>query len=366
MSSRRGVVDPHRPAVDEVTVECNGKTLRNWLSLSIGRRLDAVAGTFQLSTRHVEPWPIKRGSSVRIYFGDELALTGIVDNVRATIDANSAPIEVSGRDRTGDLVDCSAPESPTQFFAVSLAEIAEHVAAPLGIEVVDEYLAAPLFEDFRIGPDEKAFSAIERGCRLRSLVAHSDELGRLVLARPGQDAAAAQLEYGVNVLAASFEGSDADRFRFYVVKGQQPGSDNSWGAAVAAIRAEAVDGAIERNRRLTVVAESAVDQASADAYARWLATVRAARSATLSVQLASWRQTPGGPLWRINQTVPVFIPRWRLNGAPLLINAVRFQFPSRRCTLELVRADAYSPEPIVDKAGDPFNDWADDSQEPDE
>lgn len=366
MTQRSGVVDPHASAVDEIRVECNGKTLRNWRSLSIGRRLDAVAGTFQLTSQHVEPWPIKGGNELRIYFGGELALTGIVDGVRDRFDDRSASIEVSGRDRTGDLVDCSAPESPTQFFAVSLAEIAEHVARPLGIEVVDQYLIAPLFADFRIGPDEKAFSAIERGCRLRSLVAHSDELGRLVLARPGQTAAVGQLEYGRNILSASFEASHADRFRVYVVKGQRPGSDDTWGAAVAAVRAEAIDGAIERDRRLTVVAESAVDQPSADAYARWLATVRAARSAVLSVELASWRQTPGGRLWRINETVPVFIPRMRLAGAPLLVNAVRFQFPSRRCTLELVRADAYSPEPIVEKSGDPFETWTDDEFEPDE
>lgn len=360
----RSPLDPHVDDTDDVVVRVNGTSISGWKTVDVERRLDAVSGTFRLSIQHVEPWPITAGDAVEIYIGDVLLMTGYVDSIDATIDSESSELVVSGRDKTQDLVDCAAPESPTELRSVTLEQIATHVAQPYDVEVITRLNEDLPFEVWRANAGESAWSAIERGCRKRGALAFADERGRLVLAFP----ATARTERDIGPgdwLSASLSWTAADRFQTYVVTGQRPGNDDAWGAVVAEARGVARDAGVQRPRVLVKVAEGPVNQAEADQYAAWLATVRAARSAQISIKLLGWRQTPRtGPLWQVNQLVGVNLPRWRLRGELLLINAVRFQYPPRTVTLELSRRDAYSAEPQVDTDNDPLRGWGNPSLAP--
>ena len=339
-------LNPHTEDLDELTVEANGRAVSGWKSIEITRRLDAASGSFRLEIQHVEPWPITAGGEVRIFIGGDLVVTGYVDTIEAAIERDSTSLVVSGRDRTEDLVDCAVPESPTELARVTLEQVAAHVAAPYGVKIESRMAEDLPFDVYRFNAGESAWAAIERGCRKRGVLAFADHEGRLVLAFPATARSDRDIAYG-DFLSANLRWQHADRFRLYVVTGQRPGNDDAWGAAVAEIRGQAQDGAVSRPRTLVKVAESPVDQAAADQYAAWLATVRAARAAQVSVQMLGWRQEPRGRLWQVNQLVGVTIPRWRIDGELLLVNGVTFRYPPRTTTLELVGRNAYSAEPSM-------------------
>lgn len=361
----RPSLDPHTEEPDDVVVICNGRSISGWKSVEITRRLDAASGSFSLEIQHVEPWPIRAGDEVRILVGGTTVVTGYVDTIDAAIDANTTSLTVSGRDRTEDLVDCAAPESPAELRGVNLEELAQHLCAPLSIDVITRLPEDLPFDVFRVNRGETGWSALERACRKRGVLAFPDERGFLVLAHPATSRSDRDLGDG-DYLAANLRWQQAERFRVYVVTGQRPGSDDSWGAAVSEIRGEASDLSVDRPRRLVRAAEGPVNQAQAEQYAQWMATFRAARAAQVSLQLQGWRQSPRGELWKVNQLVAVAIKRWRLEGELLLINAVKFSYPPRTTTLELVRRDAYAVEPQIDNERDPLRAWGDDSRAPED
>lgn len=356
---------PFAPELDDdVVIEVNGTSLRGWKKIDITRRLDAVSGSFALETQHGEPWPVSAGDEVRVLVGDDLVMTGFVDEMTGEIKLDSTDLEVAGRDRTADLVDSAIPETPTELHNVSLIELARHCATPLLVDVVDELPELFRFPSFKFNTSEKCWAAIERACRTRNKIAFTDERGRLLLTTPALHDADAPIVYGQNLLGARMQWTHTDRFQTYVVKGQRPGSDDGWGAVASTVRAEARDLSVERPRVFIQIADGVVDDRSAQAYANWLSTFRAARSASVTVELLDWRQTAGGRLWKVNELVRLSIPRWRLNDKPFLVNAVRFSYPSRKTTLELVRPDAYTAEPTLEQKSDPFNAWGDDAQVP--
>ena len=72
---------------------------------------------------------------------------------------------IRGRDRTGDLVDCSAATMPGEWQNELLDRIVQSLIDPFGISVtVDTDIGEP-FRKFRIDEGETVFEAIDRACR---------------------------------------------------------------------------------------------------------------------------------------------------------------------------------------------------------
>ena len=67
------------------------------------------------------PSQVRGGAPVRIYYGDELVLKGIVDQVSETATRTGRVLSLSGRDLAGQLIDCSVPLFSAQN--ISLEEL---------------------------------------------------------------------------------------------------------------------------------------------------------------------------------------------------------------------------------------------------
>lgn len=349
---------PGAVVFDDVVVQLEGVTYRNWETVRIARELNSGAGTFELRATLTHPFPAKAGVEAKIRLGPHLAAVGYVDQLRLELTSDGHAITVSGRDKTADLVDCSTPPDLGSLSDVFLDEIAEKVAAPYGVEV-RTITTGPIFPKFVPNPGDSAWASIERAARLRAKLCFPSAEGRLMIDSPGQFAAAGSIREGSADLSLAW--STLDRYQVYIVRGQNRGSDQGWGSAVAAIEARSTDSALRRPRTLVVVAESAVDQASAQERADWERTVRIARSAGITATVRGWRQKINGPLWELNQRVSVNVPRWRFRDE-LLVDGVEFTRgdDGTRTTLRLVRPNAYLPEPGSPEK-DPFDSWADDA-----
>lgn len=340
---------------DDLELIIDGVALSGWEEIEVARSLEAIAGTFTVRASDHNGWPVEPQSACEVRMGDQIVITGHVDSIRVNLEKRSHSIEIGGRDRAGDLVDCSAANLPGQWDDIGLYDLVAQLCDPFAITVVAAVDLGDPFTSFALQPGESIHEAIERACRLRAVLATSDGLGRVILTRAKQDGTAVDLVEGENLEAISLTIDDSGRYRDYIVRGQQQGTDLDSVDEAAGPEGRATDEGARGGRTLIVIAEGQVDDRKAEKRAQWEATVRAARSRPVSAVVTGWRQVPGGPLWNPNQLVNVHAPTLRLDQR-LLVVSTRMKLDQSGGTtteLGLVRPDAYLPERIPTAEDDP-------------
>ncbi|QQQ19666.1 hypothetical protein JIP62_06155 [Brevundimonas vitis] len=333
-----------------------GRRFDGWTDVAIERRLDALCGGFDLGLTErwpgqPEKWRIEAGDAAQVQVDGETLITGWVDRARYQLSPEQHPLRVAGRDRTCDLVDCSAEHRPGSWINRTVLQIATDLTAPFGITVRLEGDGGPPFARFALEPGETVLAAIERMTVLRGLLCTTDAAGELVLTRPSEQAAGWSLEEGVNIEEVVFDNDMVDRFSRIVMRGHDA-SDESAGSRAARPSAEATDAGVKRHRPLVIVADEEATTATLNASARWEASVRAAKAQTVTVTASGWR-APDQALFRPNLIVPVKAPAVGIE-AELLIAGVRFRRSARegsRTELMLVRKEAYSLKPVEAPGG---------------
>ena len=351
---------------DVFGLRIGGKTFTGWTRASVRRSLEAVAGKFELGAADRPGFPVEVGAEAVLTVDGEEVATGFVDRVSKTLARRE--LRVEGRDRTADLVDCSAIVPPYEFQDEGLSAIAAKLCDPFGIEVVLASDEGDRFPRFAVHPGEAAFEAIERGCRLRGLLATTDGLGRLVLQRPVGEEVGAVLVERLNVLDASIDLDGSQRFRDYLVLSHDGANGDP--EALEAPDGRATDEGARAGRALVVLAEGAATAATCAKRATWEAAVRSARAARLSVSVAELRAGRDGPLWRPGLLALVSIPTLRTEGRMLVseveISQGKADGSGTRAELQLVRPDAYALEAAKPVTRDPEAEWDQDvAEEPD-
>lgn len=345
-------------ARDIPSLAVGGSVYSGWKSMTLTRSIEAVAGGFDLDLTErwdgqTTRWPIDPGDAAELRLGGERVLSGYVDQVERGIEADSHKVKIAGRDRTGDLVDCSAVHEPDEFNGLDLAQLASAIAQPFGVKVTAAVDVGAVFAPFKIEPAETAYAAIERACRMRAVLPMGDGNGGLLLTRAGMGRAAGALIEGQNVKSASMSYGWKERHSRYIVKSQTPdlgltepapglpGAGPGAGALLPAAKGEATDRSINRYRPLLLLAEMPADGPSATERAAWEAGVRAGRSVKVTVVVQGWRQA-NGQLWPLNGLCQVRLPSLDINDQ-LLITGLRFSFAESGSLTEitLTRADAF-------------------------
>lgn len=319
-----------------------GNAWRGWEEVSITRSMEQAAGTFELKLTDQwagqdTPRAIDTGLACRVDILEHPVITGHIDDVEESIESDTHDLVVRGRDKVGDLVDCSAIHKTGEWKAAKLEDIAADLARPFGIEVIALTATGAAFESFRLQEGETAFETIERACRQRAVLPRSDGLGNLILTSgKGIDAPGAQLKLGQggNVLKLTATSSLRDRFSKYTVKGQDAGG--GWKSAddIAGADASIEDGSVPRHRPLILIAEEPGNGATFEERARWEQSVRRARAKRMSATVQGWTDT-AGEVWRPGTLAACEFPRYT---GQMLITAVRHVLGGNGTTtaLELV------------------------------
>lgn len=309
-----------------------------WTSLRITRSIEQIAGTFELSI--TERWPgqpqaspIRAGQACQVLLDGEPVITGYTDTLQIDLGATSHDLRVSGRDKTGDLVDCSAIYKSGQWRNVTIDQVARDLLAPFGLGVfVHTDVGAP-FPTFNIQEGETVFECLDRAARMRALLLVSDPLGNLVITRASQQLLPVALEEGVNILHGRWEFSWKERHSSYLLKGQAKGTDTFHGAAAARPSGQVTDEAIDRYRPLIVLAEEHGAGPSLRDRAEWERNVRQGRGNRGTITVQGWRR-PDGQLWMPNALVRVRSPLLWLD-ADLLVVGCAWTLDERGTTTEL-------------------------------
>lgn len=295
---------------ETVELAIGGRRFGGWTDITVQLALDAVSGAFSLTLASKEEaagplMSVEPDDRCKLMIGGETVIDGWVDAVLPGFDSTSHAIAVSGRDRTGDLADCSAIHKPGSWTNARLEEIAAALAAPFGVGVTAQASTGAAIRKFALQQGETVQSAIERLLRFRGLIAVAGASGDLVITTPSTAAPVATLATGVNIKSASGRKDHSERYSDYVVKAQAQGDDQRHGKASSQVRGEAKDSGVRRYRPLLIVAEEQGDGASAQTRARFEAGVRAGRARGVEIIVAGWRIAAGGALWRPNMRARV-------------------------------------------------------------
>jgi prophage tail gpP-like protein len=315
--------------INTVKLLVDGQAFGGWKEVAIRQSLECMAGAFHLSVTRKwdgqqQPYKLREGLPCQVLIGDDVVITGYVDEYATEGDKDSASITVQGRDKTGDLVDCSAIHKSGQWLQAGLQRIVTDLAKPFGIGVtVDAGVSlGEAFKSFSLQEGESVFQAIDRACRMRAVLCTSSPTGEVLLTRAGSVSTGVQLVEGVNIEAYSARHTWAERYSQVTVKGQGPGDDDENGAAVAHGKAQATDAEIDRYRPLIVLAEHGAGLKALKDRATWETQVRMGRGKRGEVTVTGWRTGRDGAvgeLWRPNRLVYIASPAMYLDDEMLIV-----------------------------------------------
>jgi len=344
---------------DDLSLVVGGLTISGWNSLRVTRGIERCPSDFEFTMTERYPGELSAavitpGDACQVKLGNDVVVTGYVDRFAPSYAASGGSaqhsIQVSGRGKCADLVDCAAEWSSNQMSGVSALAIAQKLCKPytgLSASAIGPVGAA--IPQFNIMWGETAFEIIERVCRYRALLVYDAPDGNLVLSGVGTQKAACGFQEGVNVQSASIVFSADQRYSEYVVR--RMNTDNLAGTGIGGdILQTFPDPQIKRHRRRYIIAENG-DTAGADVALQrgaWEASRRAGRSSQVRLTTDNWRDS-AGVLWTPNTLVKLELPSLHIATAEWLISEVSYKRDDAGTTAELIimPPEAFNVEPLL-------------------
>ena len=312
------------------TLIIDGMAYGGWTRLEVQRGIEQIAGgfTLQLTSRYPGvdvPMQLREGLACKVLLGNDLVILGYIDEYETDDTDTSSTVRVSGRDKTGDLVDCSAIFKTGQWRGVTLAQIVADISRPFGITVAVSpgTETGEVFKRFSLEEGEKAFDAIDRACKLRAVLVTSTPDGNLLITSASTVSSGVRLIEGVNMKKFNSKHSWKERHSEITLKGQVPGDDHENGAAAAHLKASGKDAEINRYRPLVVIAEHGTSSKSMADRAAWEIKVRMGRGKRGGCTVVGWRTGKDGqegPLWQPNTLVQVTSARMNVDMELLIVS----------------------------------------------
>lgn len=352
MSSLRTVPETDLSGVDDttVTLSIGGNTFTGWSGVSIQRSIEgfaqfAVTAPFDPSRPDIrkafKPFTYE---SVELYIGRELIITGIMELIEPTLNANDRSIMIQGRSIPGVLVDCSMPEDASSYDGMSLGELARVLCEPFTITVLDT--SGPngtsgdyIFHDELIPePGEKIFNYLQKVADAEQKLLTDDNTGRLIISKPSPDGSpvASIVEGTDKIIRATATYDGTKRFSKYIVMSQLDGMPDLVGYAS--------DQSVPAYRPfIKIGSESVIDDI--DTAAEQQRSLGIAASMKISMSVIGWHT--GKVLWDKGQIVTVKLPSLFIDtDTKMLVSSVKFSLDTSGQITELllVPPETYTPD----------------------
>ncbi len=365
---------------DEITLSVRGEVFRGWTSVFVEKSLYQMVGSFSLTGTNIFPgnaqeWGIAMGDECKITIDDQDIITGYIDDIPIIYDAENHNIQLNGRDKTSDLVDCSfvqeGDDQVNEWKGQKIIRIIEDLANAFGIAVsVDNSIfpgvsldfqqdtvesrlneKLPYESNFKANEGDTVFDLILKLCQMKAVLPISYGDGWLRLTEAGAVLANDSLQLGVNIKAGAITQSNRDRFSRYIVKGQGEKTKDNTGAEASQVKGEYLDAVVSRYRPFVILSEYKIDNKWAQDRAKWEAVNRAGTSRNVEYEIRGWTQS-NGAVWPLNALVSVRDDFLEIkDNEPLLIAAIDFIQDEESGTitrLTLVHPDSFKLPPSLD------------------
>lgn len=331
-----------------IELKVNGQKFNGWKTASVKRAINSFASSFDL-TLSQKSLSVPLDAACQVLVDGMPVMTGYIDEIKPNYAAASHEVTFSGRSKTADLVDCAAMFDTGQVMNDELSAIIRRIVSPFGIQLIFNPIGSFPIVDFQLQQGETASAAIERLCSMHSLIYHDNAEGNLVISQAKIGLPVGTLIHKVedgsknNILSGGCTYSRRDRFSEYIVKSQMSGSDFTGGDDLST-EGRATDSDIPRYRPLVLLAESSMDNMTAQSRAVWEKSNRAGKSLSLDYTVQGWKNGNGG-LWEPNSYVVVDDDFVQIKGK-LVISDVSFNISADGGTtsaLHLCPPEAFIP-----------------------
>lgn len=336
----------------EVRLKVDGMLYGGWETVDVRRSLDLGANTFALGL--TDRWagqaqrrPIRMGSPCELRIDDQKLITGYVDDVNLRYSDSERTIDVEGRSKVADLIDCALPlfKEKSEFRGLTFPVLGARLAKHFGIKVIDESGAKWKATYVRsIDPGTRVYEFLEEWARVEAVFMTSNIDGNLVISRASSKKVNTALELGKNVLEAEGRFSMKERFSLYHYQGQP-----SWnGGSPSRIDGRA-DDLNMRYRPTVVVNDDAENLGDLKRRAEWQRNISYGRSMQATYTVLGWHHADG--LWEPNRLVRIVDEWMGLDGVWWLISAVRFRLDENglRTELTVMPKEAFDLAPLPPK-----------------
>ena len=215
-----------------IEIKVNDIVYSNWTDASIFKSIEMASGEFIFSSSNIndEVYYFDKGDECVALIDDKPMITGFINVLGGSYDADSHELNISGRDKTQDLIDCSINGVVDFKGGVTLETIIKRILTLNGItdiKIISTEKIKPFSASEIVTADvtETGFSLIEKYCRLRQVLFTTNGDGDIVLTKAGKNKYTTMLknEFGANdnnILSAKFQDSDQERFNTYLVISQ--------------------------------------------------------------------------------------------------------------------------------------------------
>lgn len=337
---------------EKVVLKVGGQAFAGWETVSASRSLNTLCADFHLTLYDDNPGRTDRSvitddAACELWLGDELFITGFIEAIEHVMAPGSHGISVSGRDRTGDLLDCSAEHASGSWKGQSLEAIAGDLVKPYGIKIKVTGDTKPVFAVFALEHGESVFEALVRLCKMRGLLVTTNAAAELVIFSPTDDRQRVPaFVLGRDMEGIRFRSTSAQRYSSYTVKGQHNGV-NVAAKDAAGPKGTATDPDVKRHRPLIIISNEQATAGALETRAQWEAASRAGNSKEVSFTVMGWRDGAGA-LLRPNVITHVSASYIGLDR-DMMVRDVSFELGrSTTASLTLVSPEAFTTEDIIE------------------
>ena len=324
-----------------ILLEVNGERYTDFVAADVSLRLDSLSSTFsfQATSEDGNPLPVREGDPCVIYVDGDKVLTGSIEMLEGSASSSSHSILVTGRDKTGDLLDSTLDTISDLSAPITLISIIRKVIDQLGLDiaVIDHASPKPFNEAEDVvspEPGQNAWEFIQKYANKRQVLLTSDEEGDIQIRSSDPVDEGAVIRHLLksdqnNAVSSNFTSDSTGRYNLYKMSSSlNPVALNSAGVAdldsLVDQSGREIDSDIRQGRQLVLIAEASFSNEQSKPRATWEANLRKSRGVTYSCVVQGFSVDESG-LWFINTLVSIRDDFWGIN-ASMLLNTINFSF----------------------------------------
>lgn len=360
-------------ADNEVIIEIEGNNLTDFISGSVEIKFDQFCNSFSFTTTKDlgKEYNIFPEDECRIIINGKVAMTGIIDTVSPNEDVSSSTVDITGRDKTRDVVDSDLPENISLSGNFTLETVIQKVLKSLGLdneikvinELGSELRSFTQADIVSAEVDKNAFEFINEYAQKVSAILITNSEGNIVITRAGTKKYPDKL---VNILGEGAEDNNiisssagydySQRFYKYIVYSQSNANTSTQNVNInnVAQKGYAIDDEIRESRVMVQKANNACSSEVCTEIATLEANVRRANSLQYNCDVYGY-ETNDGNLWQVNSLIEVYDEDCDI-ASELLIKGISFNLGEGAVTsLEFALSDAYTLQASLDEVNSRTN-----------
>lgn len=218
---------------ETITLTVGGQAHGDWESFDVDSDYLTPADAWHVTlgpAANMLPPNVFPGQRCQLFLGDDLVMTGRIDEVKDAASKGRRQFEISGRDNAAPLLDCSAPVFSARL--ITLDDIVVKIVRPLlqDAAIRIDAVNTTTREKINVEPGDTAWDALIHAAEANGLWAWCEPDGTLVVGGPDYDVPPAgtfimrKSGVGNNVLAFDEVKSTHRRFSEVTVLGQTHGT----------------------------------------------------------------------------------------------------------------------------------------------